>query len=116
MTSSIDRTTAFAAATALAAGALGAAAYFYTTGSAVTDEQSSETKALYEKWRAGPWFVRPEDVKGTAKVTELRIHPLKVSPRPAALSYCDDIEDRVVKISQSKNSTTPRWAFRCDLT
>jgi hypothetical protein len=60
-------------------GALGVAAYYfkreYTPAVRVAD---AKTKALYESWRSGPWFVSPQDVKGTARVVELRVHPIKV--------------------------------------
>jgi hypothetical protein len=87
MLSNIDRSTSFVAATALAVGALGAAYYYKSSAVAKTEEELA-AKAIYETWKAGRWFVSPEDVKGTAKVTELRIYPLKVnptSPYPAAL-------------------------------
>jgi hypothetical protein len=80
---SIDRPTALVAAATLAAGALGVAAFYYK-GSTMPKSHIDldvKTREKYEAWKAGPWFVRPEDVRGTAKVVELRVHPVKVSLR-----------------------------------
>jgi hypothetical protein len=119
MSLSISRSALLVAAT-LAVGALGAMALFYRApeSPALDDSQPSkiekEGKEFLEAWKAGPWAVRPQDVKGMPVVTDLRIHPLKAcSESYVHISLSDGYSCRAVETLPSKKSVTVPEESRC---
>jgi hypothetical protein len=90
----MDRPTVLAIVVA-AATALGVAAYYYGPDS-VPKSADEKARAFFEVWKAGPWAVRARDMKGTPKVVELRVHPIKVRAPSSYLKFSLTLTSRAV--------------------
>jgi hypothetical protein len=95
----MDRPTVLAIAV-VAVTALGVAAYCYRSDS-LPKSADKKARAFFEVWKAGPWAVRARDMKGTPKVVELRVHPIKVRAPSSHVRLSLTWTSRVVEMSQS---------------
>jgi hypothetical protein len=94
----MDRPTVLAI-TVVAATALGIAAYYYGSDP-LPKRADKKARAFFEVWKAGPWAVRARDMKGTPKVVELRVHPIKVRAPSSHLRFSLTLTTRAVETSQ----------------
>jgi hypothetical protein len=94
----MDRSTVLAIVV-VAATALGIAAYYYGSDS-LPKSADEKARAFFEVWKAGPWAVRARDMKGTPKVVELRVHPIKVRAPSSHVRYSLTLTTRAVETSQ----------------
>jgi hypothetical protein len=83
----------------VAATALGVAAYYYGSDS-LPKSADRKARAFFEVWKAGPWAVRARDIKGTPKIVELRVHPVKVRAPSSRLRFSLTLTTRAVETSQ----------------